>query len=136
MRNRRLIIALAVALLLSAQVVRADEVEATFLVATLTSGQTESVMLTNDSTVAAPMLYHKQGQMLINGHLYDVSEIAGIRIEKRMVDAIRDVRSQVSSDTRIYDLQGRLVPISSDNLQPLSLPKGIYIVGGRKVVVK
>jgi len=136
--KRKLSIAIAtVVLALSAPTLQAEEIEAYFFVATLTSGATEEAMLTNDSTVAAPMLYHKQGQMLINGHLYDTSEIAGIRIEKRTVDAIAELRKPADNGmTTVYDLQGRKIPVPSTSSLSSVLPKGIYIIGGRKVVVK
>ena len=125
--KRKLSIAIAtVVLALSAPTVQAEEIEAYFFVATLTSGATEEAMLT-----------HKQGQMLINGHLYDTSEIAGIRIEKRTVDAIAELRKPADNGmTTVYDLQGRKIPVPSTSSLSSVLPKGIYIIGGRKVVVK
>ena len=43
-------------------------------------------------------------------------------------DAIRDVNDNINTDATIYDLSGRVVNIPSR--------KGIYIIGGKKVVVK
>lgn len=116
----------------------AEEVEATFLVVELSSGQTESVMLTNDPSLPAPMLRHKEGIIVLNGMPYSTSEVKGMRLEKRMVDAIRTVDNSQLTDGNlvIYDLSGRKVSVSSVSSVSSELPKGIYIVNGRKVVVR
>ena len=116
----------------------AEEVEATFLVVELSSGQTESVMLTNDPSLPAPMLRHKEGIIVLNGMPYSTSEVKGMRLEKRMVDAIRTVDNSQLTDGNlvIYDLSGRKVSVSSVSSASSELPKGIYIVNGRKVVVR
>ena len=36
----------------------------------------------------------------------------------------------------VYDLSGRKVSVSSDSSVPSVLPKGVYIVNGKLVVVK
>jgi len=40
------------------------------------------------------------------------------------------------SDGAVYDLQGRLVPVSSVSAARSELPKGLYIIDGKKVLVK
>ena len=55
----------------------AEEVEATFLVVELSSGQTESIMLTNDPSLPAPMLRHKEGIIVLNGMPYSTNEVKG-----------------------------------------------------------
>ena len=104
----------------------------------LSSGQTESVMLTNDPSLPAPMLRHKEGIIVLNGMPYSTSEVKGMRLEKRMVDAIRTVDNSQLTDGNlvIYDLSGRKVSVSSVSSVSSELPKGIYIVNGRKVVVR
>ena len=42
--------------------------------------------------------------------------------------------STLKGDGNIYDLQGR--KYASDKLEKRQLPKGIYIINGKKVVVK
>lgn len=127
----------------------AEEVEATFLVVELSSGQTESVMLTNDPSLPAPMLRHKEGIIVLNGMLYSTNEVKGMRLEKRMVDAIRTIDNETSPSVKgtvnVYDLSGRRVATLSssdaDATQPLNLstsqlPKGVYMINGKKIVVR
>lgn len=127
----------------------AEEVEATFLVVELSSGQTESVMLTNDPSQPAPLLRHKEGIIVLNGMPYSTNEVKGMRLEKRMVDAIRTIDNETSPSLKgtvnVYDLSGRLVATlrSSDvegtqplNLSTTQLPKGVYMINGKKIVVR
>ena len=127
----------------------AEEVEATFLVVELSSGQTESVMLTNDPSLPAPMLRHKEGIIVLNGMPYSTNEVKGMRLEKRMVDAIRTIDNETSPSVKgtvnVYDLSGRRVATlrSSDteatqplNLSTSQLPKGVYMINGKKIVVR
>ena len=127
----------------------AEEVEATFLVVELSSGQTESVMLTNDPSLPAPMLRHKEGIIVLNGMPYSTNEVKGMRLEKRMVDAIRTIDHEtsppVTGTVNVYDLSGRRVATLSssdaDATQPLNLstsqlPKGVYMINGKKIVVR
>lgn len=127
----------------------AEEVEATFLVVELSSGQTESVMLTNDPSLPAPMLRHKEGIIVLNGMPYSTNEVKGMRLEKRMVDAIRTIDNETSPSLKgtvnVYDLSGRRVATLSssdaDATQPLNLsisqlPKGVYMINGKKIVVR
>jgi hypothetical protein len=127
----------------------AEEVEATFLVVELSSGQTESVMLTNDPSLPAPMLRHKEGIIVLNGMPYSTNEVKGMRLEKRMVDAIRTINNETSPSVKgtvnVYDLSGRRVATLSssdaDATQPLNLstsqlPKGVYMINGKKIVVR
>lgn len=129
----------------------AEEVEATFLVVELSSGQTESVMLTNDPSLPAPMLRHKEGIIVLNGMPYSTNEVKGMRLEKRMVDAIRTIDNEsvpspsVKGTVNVYDLSGRRVATlrssDADATQPLhlstsQLPKGVYMINGKKIVVR
>ena len=71
----------------------AEEVEATFLVTKLASGATEAQQLTNDSTQVGPMVYNKEGLLVINGNVYQTSEVVSMRIEKRMIDGIEQIEN-------------------------------------------
>ena len=128
----------------SAQVVGAEEEERMFLIIQLNSGKTESVMLGSDGNNAERAMLHRQeGVLVVGDNVYELSEVKGLRIEPRMVDGI-EVYSQFlpegkgEEENAIYDLQGRKVgDVSGRNGgQPLQLPKGIYIVNGKKVVVR
>ena len=125
---------LLLALAGGSQAALADEVEAMFLVAELQSGKTESVMLTNDADADVPRLLNKEG-----GQRYSTSDVKGLRLEKRMVDGIEtvatpDVAPGDAEHQTVYDLQGRKVETGNQKWE--NLPKGVYIVNGRKVVVR
>jgi uncharacterized cupredoxin-like copper-binding protein len=114
----------------------AEEVEATFLVAKLASGATEAQQLTNDSTQVGPMVYNKEGLLVINGNVYQTSEVVSMRIEKRMIDGIEQIENgelRIENEA-VYDLSGRQVSTLSSPLS--TLPKGIYIVRGKKFIVR
>ena len=51
-----------------------------------------------------------------------------------LIDAIQDVTEKISTETNVYDLQGRRFSNKTTSRQ--NLPKGIYIIGGRKKVIK
>ena len=121
------------------QTALADEVEAMFLVAELQSGKTESVMLTNDADADVPRLLNKERVIIIGGQRYSTSDVKGLRLEKRMVDGIEtvatpDVAPDDAKRQTVYDLQGRKVETGNQKWE--NLPKGVYIVNGRKVVVR
>jgi hypothetical protein len=114
----------------------AEEVEATFLVAKLASGATEAQQLTNDSTQVGPMVYNKEGLLVINGNVYQTSEVVSMRIKKRMIDGIEQIENgelKIENEA-VYDLSGRQVSTLSSPLS--TLPKGIYIVRGKKFIVR
>lgn len=130
---------LLLALAGGSQAAWADEVEAMFLVAELQSGKTESVMLTNDADADVPRLLNKERVIIIGGQRYSTSDVKGLRLEKRMVDGIEtvatpDVAPGDAEHQTVYDLQGRKVETGNQKWE--NLPKGVYIVNGRKVVVR
>ena len=49
---------------------------------------------------------------------------------------IMELADDEKTNGACYDLSGRRIANSSANIRKSSLPKGIYIVNGRKVVVK
>lgn len=55
-------------------------------------------------------------------------------VDSRATDGIRTVARE--HNNAIYDMQGRRIAAKADKTTNLNLPKGIYIIGGRKVVVK
>ena len=130
---------LLLALAGDSQAALADEVEAMFLVAELQSGKTESVMLTNDADADVPRLLNKERVIIIGGQRYSIADVKGLRLEKRMVDGIEtvatpDVAPDDAKRQTVYDLQGRKVETGNQKWE--NLPKGVYIVNGRKVVVR
>ena len=124
--------------------VNAAEQERTFLVVELSKGQTESVMLSNEDEKAMPLWRHKEGILVLNGTPYNTADIVGMRLETRMVDAIEEVSNdaqtiQPAGTTAIYDLSGRKIvnsKIVNGQFVNGALPKGIYIINGKKVVLR
>ena len=120
---------------------RAEDVTATFVNIQLKSGEVESVMLSGEMDFIGPRIIFGERRILVNGQSVSANDVEAITFEKRVVDGIEDVK--VAGRERlvqegVFDLQGRRVLDASDGL-PLNtsaLPKGIYVVNGRKVVVK
>ena len=101
-------------------------------------------MLSNENEKAMPLWRHKEGILVLNGTPYNTADIVGMRLEKRMVDAIEEVNNdeqaiQPASTTAVYDLSGRQIEnskIVNGQFVNGALPKGIYIVNGKKVVIR
>jgi hypothetical protein len=53
-----------------------------------------------------------------------------------LTDGISNVRSHGTDGHQVYDLQGRRMNFDPRNPGDRQLPAGIYIIDGRKVVVK
>ena len=66
----------------------------------------------------------------------DTSRISeGVLVVKDVVTGISGALAD-SDPLNVYDLQGRLVSRQATATSTEGLPKGIYIRGGRKVIVK
>lgn len=117
----------------------ADEIDVVYMLTTLSSG-TKEVMLTNDSTFMGPKIKCAEKTFIYEGTTYSSDDIQEIRFEKRTIDAIVtiDAPADVNShDNNVYNLNGQKVcDILEFESQFNSLPKGIYIVNGKKVIKK
>lgn len=116
---------------------QAEEVEATFMNIHTTSGQTESVMFTSGDSFWGPRLLKTEKRLTFNGQSIDIADVAYITFEKRIVDGIDeapavDVRASMKQDDTVYDMSGRQVGKG----RTLDLPKGLYIMNGKKFVIK
>ncbi len=116
---------------------QAEEVEATFMNIHTTSGQTESVMFTSGDSFWGPRLLKTEKRLTFNGQSIDIADVAYITFEKRMVDGIDeapavDVRASMKQDDTVYDMSGRQVGKGRTS----DLPKGLYIMNGKKFVIK
>ncbi|MBQ7471654.1 MAG: hypothetical protein IJS97_04425 [Prevotella sp.] len=116
---------------------QAEEVEATFMNIHTASGQTESVMLTSVNSFYGPRILKTEKRITFNGQSIDVDDVAYITFEKRLVDGIDetpvlDSRASQKSDQTVYDMSGR--PVGKGNVS--NLPKGLYIMNGKKFVIK
>ena len=128
----------AAAMLLSTQRCLADDdlVEAYQFTATTTAGSSVSVILAKSDDKEGPRLFHKDKVFRIDGKEINASDIQYIRIAKTMVSAIREVNVQPErrNDNNVYSINGQLVRRNAGTLD--NLPKGIYIVNGKKHIVK
>lgn len=131
-------VTIAAAMLLNPQRCLADDdlVEAYQFTATTTSGSSVSVILAKSDDKEGPRLFHKDKVFRLNGKEINPSDIQYIRIAKTMVSAIREVNVQPErrNDNNVYSINGQLVRRNAYTLD--NLPKGIYIVNGKKHIVK
>lgn len=116
---------------------QAEEVEATFMNIHTTSGETESVMFTSGDSFWGPRLLKTEKRLTFNGQSIDIADVAYITFEKHMVDGIDeapavDVRASMKQDDTVYDMSGRQVGKGRTS----DLPKGLYIMNGKKFVIK
>lgn len=118
----------------------AEDIDVLYMVTTLTSGTKYEVMLTNESTFTGPKIMRGDKTFIVNGTSFSADEIGEIRFEKRTIDMISPVATPPKRGA-VYNLNGQKVcdidPSHGDaGEQALSsLPKGIYIVNGKKIVV-
>ena len=116
---------------------QAEEVEATFMNIYTTSGQTESVMFTSSNPFMSPRLLKTEKRLTFNGQSIDIADVAYITFEKRMVEdtdgvPALDVPAVIKQDDTVYDMSGRQVGKGKTT----DLPKGLYIMNGKKFVIK
>ena len=128
----------AAAMLLNPQRCLADDdlVEAYQFTATTMTGSSVSVILAKSDDKEGPRMLHKDRVFRLDGKEINASVIQYIRIAKTMVSAIReiDVQPVPHVDNNVYSINGQLVRRNADTLD--NLPKGIYIVNGKKHIVK
>ena len=128
----------AAAMLLNPQRCLADDdlVEAYQFTATTMTGSSVSVILAKSDDKEGPRMLHKDRVFRLDGKEINASDIQYIRIAKTMVSAIReiDVQPVPHVDNNVYSINGQLVRRNAETLD--NLPKGIYIVNGKKHIVK
>ena len=128
----------AAAMLLNPQRCLADDdlVEAYQFTATTMAGSSVSVILAKSDDKEGPRMLQKDRVFRLDGKEINASDIQYIRIAKTMVSAIReiDVQPVPHVDNNVYSINGQLVRRNADTLD--NLPKGIYIVNGKKHIVK
>ena len=128
----------AAAMLLNPQRCLADDdlVEAYQFTATTMTGSSVSVILAKSDDKEGPRMLHKDRVFRLDGKEINASDIQYIRIAKTMVSAVREVNVQPVPhvDNNVYSINGQLVRRNANTLD--NLPKGIYIVNGKKHIVK
>ena len=105
------------------------------MTAVRTTGQDVEVSLYDDANFWGPMLNKAEERLVIGGRSLTLSRVKEIRfsVVTEIVDGINEVEQQ-SSVAHIYGMDGRLVRRDATTTE--GLPKGIYIMNGKKVVVK
>ena len=118
----------------------AEDIDVVYMITTLNSGTTKEIMLSNDTSFVGPKLFNKDNRLIIDGKSYTPDDIQEIRFEKRTIDAIVTVESHVdmrNKDNAVYNLNGQKVcDIDTFESQRASLPKGIYVINGKKFIKK
>ena len=111
-------------------------VEAYVLRAVDNNGKSQSIVLTKSDDFVGPRLYHKTNEFTINGKRYATADIDHIRIEKTMISAINDMDNDtpMRRDGKVYNINGQIVKADASSLS--DLPKGIYIINGKKYIAK
>ena len=117
-----------------------QDIDVVYMITTLNSGTTKEIMLSNGTSFVGPKLFNKENKLIIDGKSYTPDDIQEIRFEKRTIDAIVTVESQVdmrNKDNAVYNLNGQKVcDIETFESQRASLPKGIYVINGKKFIKK
>lgn len=131
--SRKLFVAVCMTVAVLAQTM-ADEIETTAMKITLTSGETHSVVLSNDESFIGPRLHRNEKTLVVGGKTYNSADVKSIRFEKVTIDGIRNVETGAQTDGSVYDLQGRKVADATSGLN--GLKRGIYIVNGKKITVR
>lgn len=116
----------------------ADEVKVVYMTATTTSGKTVETKLADTDGQVLPRLYAIDNTIKINSVVYLKNEIASIRfsVKTETVNGIDSVEADEEDEHSgaIYTLEGRMVRTDSHSTE--GLPKGIYIINKKKIVVK
>lgn len=111
-------------------------VEAYVLRAVDNNGKSQSIVLTKSDDFVGPRLYHKTNEFTINGKRYATADIDHIRIEKTLITAINEVNNDIPTmkSRKVYNINGQIVKDDASSLS--DLPKGIYIINGKKYIAK
>lgn len=116
----------------------ADEVKVVYMTLTTADGKTQEARLSISDGTVLPRFYTSENVLNINSAVYNRDEISSIRFDVRTEEAnsIRLVEAAEAGDVpgAVYSISGKLVRAHSESLE--GLPKGIYIINKKKVVVK
>ena len=112
-----------------------EEVKVLKMTAVRTTGQDVEVSLYDAANFWGPMLNKAEERLVIGGRSLTLSRVKEIRfsVVTEIVDGITEVELQPTV-AHIYGMDGRLVRRDATTTE--GLPKGMYIMNGKKVVVK
>lgn len=112
-----------------------EEVKVLKMTAVRTTGQNVEMSLYDDANFWGPVLNKAEDRLVIDGRSLTLSRVKEIRfsIVTEIVDGITEAEMQPTV-AHIYGMDGRLVRRDATTTE--GLPKGMYIMNGKKVVVK
>ena len=111
-----------------------EEVKVLKMTAVRTNGQEVTVSLYDADDFWGPKAYMEDKRLVIGGRSMLLSRVREIRffIDTEVIDEVKPVEVPEVAD--IYSLDGRLVRKNAASTE--DLPKGLYIMSGKKMVVK
>lgn len=111
-----------------------EEVKVLKMTAVRTNNQEVTVSLYDADDFWGPKAYMEDKRLVIGGRSMLLSRVREIRffIDTEVIDEVKPVEVPVVAD--IYSLDGRLVRKNAASTE--DLPKGLYIMSGKKMVVK
>ena len=112
-----------------------EEVKVLKMTAVRTTGQNVEISLYDDANFWGPVLNTAEERLVIGGRSLTLSRVKEIRfsVVTEIVDGINEIEQQPTV-AHIYGMDGRLVRRDATTIE--GLPKGMYIMNGKKVVVK
>lgn len=111
-----------------------EEVKVLKMTAVRTNNQEVTVSLYDADDFWGPKAYMEDKRLVIGGRSMLLSRVREIRffIDTEVIDEVKPVEVPEVAD--IYSLDGRLVRKNATSTE--DLPKGLYIMSGKKMVVK
>lgn len=111
-----------------------EEVKVLKMTAVRTNNQEVTVSLYDADDFWGPKAYMEDKRLVIGGRSMLLSRVREIRffIDTEVIDEVKPVEVPEVAD--IYSLDGRLVRKNAASTE--DLPKGLYIMSGKKMVVK
>ena len=103
-----------------------------------TAGRTplETILPQTTASDRGPVIRFTTGKAVINGRTLTLSTIKKFTFDIQVVDGIAEVTTPLDEarEMNVYSVDGQLVRSHATSLE--GLPKGIYIVNGKKHIVK
>lgn len=114
----------------------AEEIDVLYMITQMNDGKSESIMLSGEQDFVGPRLKHSERKFIINGKTYQSDDILEIRFEVRTIDAIQTIDNEngIKKDDTVYNMNGQVVRRNARSLD--GLPKGLYIMNGKKYIVR
>ena len=111
-----------------------EEVKVLKMTAVRTNNQEVTVSLYDTDDFLGPKAYMDDKRLVVGGRSMLLSRVREIRffIDTEVIDEVKPVEVPEVAD--IYGMDGRLVRKNAASLE--GLPKGLYIMNGKKMVVK